>query len=144
MCELSCIFCTSILGDFVDTAAPLHTQEMHLLVDDGIIAEAHGADRVLSVDDAALVSTPFVDHLHPDDRERTMDAMGRLSAGTPIDIEFRIQPEPNRTRWAWAQGQPIFEDNTVSRVGGFVRDITRRRQRAHHLHVIDQIGRAHV
>ncbi len=269
MYERFCILRMPILGDFVDTAAPLHTQEMHLLVDDGIIAEAHGADRVLAIDDAALVSTQFVDHLHPndrsvvtaafesiadgsprvteveyrflpecdqhiwlrsrlvndpisdlegylvssvditprarastvrqrvndrfkqlaestddvvwmytadweqllfinsayesvweqpleqlkakpttfldvvhpDDRERTMDAMGRLSAGVPIDIEFRIQPEPNRTRWAWAQGQPIFEDGTVSRVGGFVRDITRRRQRAHHLDVIDRVLR---
>ncbi|WP_138004502.1 PAS domain-containing sensor histidine kinase [Halalkalirubrum salinum] len=260
----------AILGELVESSTiPLHTQEMHLLVDDGVITEAHGVDRVLPVDDSALVSTQFVDHLHPDDRdivttalasiaegsvcvteveyrfltnqdphiwlrsrlasdptseingclvssvditpstrattvrqrvndrfkqlvestddvvwmytadweqllfinsvyesvweqplerleaepmsflevvhpadrERTMDAMGRLSAGIPIDIEFRIQPDPNRTRWVWAQGQPIFEDGTVSRVGGFVRDITRRRQRSHHLDVIDRVLR---
>lgn len=260
----------AVLGELVESSTtPLHTQEMHLLIDDGTITEAHGVDRVLPVTDGALVSTQFVDHLHPDDRdavaaalesiadgsvrvieieyrfvtdhdphiwlrsrlataptntvdgclvssiditprerattvrqrvndrfkqlaestddvvwmytadweellfintayesvweqplerleaeptsfleivhpddrERTMDAMGRLSGGVPIDIEFRIQPEPNRTRWVWAQGQPIFEDGTVSRVGGFVRDITRRRQRSHHLDVIDRVLR---
>jgi len=83
----------------------------------------------------------FLDCTHPDDRQAVRDAMGRLSAGEPVDIEYRVNPNQNFSRWVWVQGKPIVEDGDVVRIVGFSRDITDRRRRERQLSVLDNILR---
>ncbi|WP_121822024.1 PAS domain-containing sensor histidine kinase [Halostella salina] len=83
----------------------------------------------------------FLDCTHPDDRSMVRDAMARLSAGEPVDIEYRVNPEQNFTRWVWVQGKPIVEDGEVVRIVGFSRDITDRRRRERQLSVLDNVLR---
>jgi PAS domain S-box-containing protein len=110
-------------------------------------------DELLFVNDAyediwgrsreALRDDPldFMEGVHPEDRERVQEASERLSAGHPIDIEYRVNPSEDYRRWVWVQGTPIVEDGEVERVVGFARDVTDRRRRDRHLHTIDRVLR---
>jgi len=70
----------------------------------------------------------FLEATHPEDRERVRAAMERLSAGSSVDIEFRVNPRESFDRWVWVQGTPITDaDGDVEYVAGYVRDVTDRR-----------------
>lgn len=83
----------------------------------------------------------FLDAVHPDDVDTVRAAMEQLSAGEPIDIEYRVNAERDYRRWVWAQGQPVKADGDVVRVVGFSRDITERRRRERQLEVMDTLLR---
>jgi len=83
----------------------------------------------------------FLDAVHPDDREAVKEAMAQLSAGDPVDFEYRLDDERSRHRWVWVQGQPVIEDGSVARVVGFARDVTDRRRKTRQLRVLDNLLR---
>ena len=83
----------------------------------------------------------FLQTVHPDDRETVESAMQSLAAGTTVDMEYRVNPEENYSRWVWVQGQPITKDGKVIRITGFTRDITDRRRRERQLVVMDNLLR---
>ncbi|QLG47390.1 response regulator [Natrinema halophilum] len=77
--------------------------------------------------------TDMVSAVHPDDREQVRDAMETVSAGEPVDLTFRVNPDEQYQRWLRIRGEPIFDDEgAVVRLIGFGTDITeeqRSRQR---------------
>jgi len=76
----------------------------------------------------------FLDAVHPEDRARVQSAMERLSDGSPVEIEFRVNPEESFDRWVWVHGTPITDSNArVEYLAGYVRDITERRERKREL-----------
>lgn len=83
----------------------------------------------------------FLDAVHPDDRQAVEEATAQLSAGDPVDLEYRLDDGRSRRRWVWVQGQPIVEDGTVTRVVGFARDVTDRRRQTRQLRVMDNLLR---
>ncbi|GAB6878082.1 hypothetical protein JCM17823_03560 [Halorubrum gandharaense] len=85
--------------------------------------------------------TAFLEAVHPEDRPRVAEAMDRLSAGEPVDIEYRVNARQNYNRWVWVQGQPIVDDGEVTRIAGFTRDVSDRRRRERQLAVIDTVLR---
>jgi PAS domain S-box-containing protein len=71
----------------------------------------------------------FLELIHPEDRENVIQSMERLSAGDPDTLEYRIVRPDGERRWVHADGKPILDDeDEVVRIGGFVRDITERKQ----------------
>lgn len=86
-------------------------------------------------------ATDFLDGIHPADRERVKQAMERLSNGTPVDIEYRVNEGEDYNHWVWVQGEPIFEGDDVVRVVGFARDVSERHERTRQLQVIDRLLR---
>ena len=73
--------------------------------------------------------TDFLEGIHPEARPRAINAMEQLGEGKSIDLEYRVNPKENYQRWVWVQGEPVYdEDGTLTRVVGFVRDITARKQ----------------
>ncbi|SEO57086.1 PAS domain S-box-containing protein [Halorientalis persicus] len=83
----------------------------------------------------------FLDAIHPEDRPTVRDAMARLSAGESVDMEYRVNPRQDYSRWVWVQAEPIFEAGEVVRIVGFTRDVTDRQRRERQLRVIDTILR---
>jgi PAS domain S-box-containing protein len=83
----------------------------------------------------------FLNSIHPDDVPAVREAMDRLSEGESTDMEYRVNPETDYSRWVWAQAEPIVEDGEVVRIVGFARDITDRRRRERQLAVMDTLLR---
>jgi PAS domain S-box-containing protein len=90
-----------------------------------------------------LEGTPrtFLDTIHPEDVPQVEEAMDRLSSGTSVDIEYRVNPAEDYDRWVWVQAEPIVEDGDVRRITGFTRDVTDRRRRERQLYVMDNLLR---
>ena len=85
--------------------------------------------------------TAFLDAVHPDDVDMVVEAMDRLAAGDPVDIEYRVNPQRDYGVWVWVQGTPIVRDGAVDRIAGFTRDISDRRRRERQLIVMGNILR---
>jgi PAS domain S-box-containing protein len=72
--------------------------------------------------------TAFLETIHPDDRDHVRDAIDRLSDGESIEIEYRITDD-GETCWVSVNGQPVYREDELYAVAGFVRDITVRKRR---------------
>jgi len=83
----------------------------------------------------------FLDAIHPDDVPAVKEAMERLSEGTSVDIEYRVNPGEDYHRWVWVQGEPITVGGEVVRITGFTKDVTDRRRRERQLVVMDNLLR---
>ena len=103
----------------------------------GAVEQIYGITSKRLYDDAVA----FLDTVHPDDVSGVIDAMERLTDGESVDIEYRVNPDENFTRWVWVQAVPIVEDGIVTRIAGFSRDVTERRRREQHLVVMDNLLR---
>jgi PAS domain S-box-containing protein len=75
----------------------------------------------------------FLEGVHPDDRERVEAAMAVLSDGESVDIGFRVDGGDAGHRWVRAEGHPVREDGEVTKVVGYARDVTERKEREHQL-----------
>ena len=76
----------------------------------------------------------FLEGTHPDDRELVREAMGAISAGESVDIEYRVNADEEFGRWVWVQGKPVFDDDgEITAVVGFARDVTERKEREREL-----------
>lgn len=95
----------------------------------------------VSVEQLRRDPTAFLDVIHPDDRRTVEDAMARLSGGESVDIEYRVDPAQDYATWVWVRGTPIVEGGAVTRIVGFSRDITDRRQRERQLAVMENLLR---
>jgi len=76
-------------------------------------------------DSFAPVLRSFVDRLHPDDKNRTMEAVREhLVNGAPYDVEYRLRLESGEYRWFGARGQSNRDKNdNVVRMSGSITDI---------------------
>jgi PAS domain S-box-containing protein len=76
----------------------------------------------------------FVEYIHPDDREKALRSMERIADGEPDEIEYRVRPPDCDKRWVHGQTKPIEDDDgNVVRIAGYVRDITRHKEREEEL-----------
>ncbi len=72
----------------------------------------------------------FVNHLHPEDRDRVLDAIARaVNYGEEYDIEFRVVFSDGTIRWAASKGKVFYDTAGVPmRMAGVDLDITERKQ----------------
>jgi PAS domain S-box-containing protein len=74
--------------------------------------------------------TSFLEEIHPADRQKARQSMDRLMDGTSDTVEFRITAAEGGYRWVRGETKPIVDDEgAVTRIVGFVRDITERNER---------------
>ncbi|WP_152040528.1 PAS domain-containing sensor histidine kinase [Salinigranum salinum] len=86
-------------------------------------------------------ATDFLEGVHPADRDAVQQAMACISSGESIGTTYRVNAATGFGTWVWVQGHPIVEDGTVTRVVGFARDVTERRERERQLLVMDRLLR---
>jgi PAS domain S-box-containing protein len=80
---------------------------------------------------AAIVDEPMtvLSTVHPEDRDAVSRAMERASSGESPSIEFRVRTDEGDWRWIHADAKPITDgQGTVTRIAGFCRDVTRRKE----------------
>jgi PAS domain S-box-containing protein len=83
-------------------------------------------ERLLGFTEAEFVSRPFIDFVHPDDREATLAAAHSLAEGEiVVDFENRCQCKDGSSVWVSWNATPYQQSNCWYGVG---RDITERKQ----------------
>jgi PAS domain S-box-containing protein len=93
-----------------------------------------------SVDLLKANPTEFMTAIHPDDQDRVIEAMQRVSTGESVDLEFRITRPDDQLRWMRAEAKPVVEDGTVERIVGASRDITERKQREPQVGSVERVS----
>ena len=98
--------------------------------DTAVINEAYEAIWNRPIENLIADSTDFLEGVHPDDRERVVNAMEVLSEGDPVNIEYRINDDSRGDPWAGVRARPVYDDaGDVEFVAGYTRDITDHKER---------------
>jgi PAS domain S-box-containing protein len=83
-------------------------------------------EAVLGYTEREALSRPFMEFVHPDDRERTVEEAGRVMGGeNAVAFENRIVCKNGSYRWIEWTVTPVLEDGVMYGVG---RDVTERRR----------------
>lgn len=83
-------------------------------------------EAVLGYSEREALSRPFMEFVHPDDRERTEEEARRVVAGeTAFAFENRLVCKDGSSRWIEWTVTPVPEDSVMYGVG---RDVTERRR----------------
>ncbi len=86
----------------------------------------------------------WLDAIHPDDRERVLEAALTRQADGSYDEEYRVVRPDGSVRWVRDQAFPVRnEEGEVIRIAGVAEDITERRQletQFHHTQKMESIG----
>ncbi|HXH06610.1 MAG TPA: PAS domain S-box protein, partial [Vicinamibacterales bacterium] len=90
---------------------------------DGYFKQLNPAwEHVLGYSRAELLSRPHVEFVHPDDRERTRQAVARIAAGAPPGrLENRYRCRDGSYRWLSWSSAVVPEERSIYAVG---RDVT--------------------
>jgi len=100
-----------------------------------ILDVTQGVTHVLGYDPDEVIGTDALSYLHPDDRERigAMLADAVEFPATDIEIEYRARTVDGRYRWMEVRGSNELDDPLLGGLIGYVRDITRRKERQQEL-----------
>ncbi|WP_435319250.1 PAS domain S-box protein [Haloarchaeobius sp. TZWSO28] len=68
------------------------------------------------------------DIIHPDDREDVWESVqAAVRAREPFELNYRIVTRDGEVRWAWEQGEGVFDDDgRLDALEGFITDVTER------------------
>ncbi len=81
----------------------------------------------------------FIEHIHSDDVDQVKQSMARLSEGEEDQIEYRVVQPDGEERWVRADAKPVVDQTgSVSRIVGYVRDVTQRIQQRQELRQVSQ------
>jgi len=81
---------------------------------------------------AELEANPrsFLENVHPEDRSLAEEALDRILGGKPTEVEYRVRTDEGDVHWIYSEARPVFDEaGTFTRIVGFVRDITDRKER---------------
>jgi PAS domain S-box-containing protein len=83
-------------------------------------------EKTLGFTRAELLAAPFIEFVHPDDRERTLAQNGSVrGGGHALRFENRYRCKDGSYRWLLWNAAPDFEHRVIYSVA---RDVTERRQ----------------
>ncbi|HEY7588749.1 MAG TPA: PAS domain S-box protein [Thermoplasmata archaeon] len=105
-----------------------HSLDMLCIADfDGYFRQLNPAwERVLGWTNEELMSKPYLDFVHPEDRKPTIDAAGGLAEGkTVITFENRYRCKDGSYRWISWNSYPLMEEELIF---ADARDITDHKQ----------------
>jgi PAS domain S-box-containing protein len=94
---------------------------------DGYFKEVNpAAQKILGYTAEELTSKPFIDFVHPDDREATIKEASRLAeGGRTIYFENRYRAKDGSYRWMLWSSAPVLEEQLIYAVA---RDITEHKK----------------
>ncbi|CAA2100144.1 Blue-light-activated histidine kinase [Methylobacterium bullatum] len=96
----------------------------------------YGLDRTAALSGDNMVG--WADLIVPEDRERAVANLQRVTMGERVSVEYRIRrPTNDEIRWLRDTAFPIRDaSGTVRWIGGVGRDITEEKERAEHMSVL--------
>jgi PAS domain S-box-containing protein len=89
--------------------------------------------RILGYPTEELLARPFIDFVHPDDRERTLRVLADLAHGFPcVHFRNRYRDVYGADRWLEWAAKPIAEEGVIFAVARDVTDQVRLESRVHY------------
>jgi PAS domain S-box-containing protein len=87
-------------------------------------------ERLLGFTEAELMSKPYLEFVHPDDRQPTLEAAARTEAGAKV-VQFwnRFLAKDGTYRWISWNAVPLPEQQLVYAVGRDITEVKRREDR---------------
>ncbi|GGJ04261.1 hypothetical protein GCM10008995_12570 [Halobellus salinus] len=84
------------------------------------------AERVLGYDPAQLEQESVFDYIHPEDRERAMEAFFTAveDSDSTVQLEFQVRTERGRWVTVEARGRNLFDDDSIGGFLVYIRDIS--------------------
>jgi PAS domain S-box-containing protein len=107
-----------------------HVSEGILVTGGGRILYANPRALALTgIDEATALTRPFIDFLHPEDRERVVQNNVRRLRGEPVEsrYQFRVINTSGETRWVEISGVVVDWQGEPATLN-FLSDVTNRRQ----------------
>jgi len=91
---------------------------------------APGFKELLGYGEREMEDFDFDTWLHPEDREKTLQAVERcISDGAPFDTEYRLPRKTSGYRWLHGRGAAIVDENgRTTHFTGAITDITARKE----------------
>jgi len=87
----------------------------------------HDLYRLAPGEDLSL--TRFLDHVHPEDRERIVENLEKARSGENLNVEYRIAGTPGCWRWIHSQGSLLVDSSgKARRLRGISIDVTARKE----------------
>jgi PAS domain S-box-containing protein len=97
-------------------------------VDDDTVTWSEQLYRILGLDPTTFQATfdAYLDRIHPDDRDRVVETIGRaMDEGVPYRFEHRLLRPDGGERWVRCNGEPLIAPGgEVTRVVGVCQDVT--------------------
>jgi PAS domain S-box-containing protein len=114
-------------GDELDRLFNLSLDLLCVAGIDGFFKHTNPAfERVLGYSQEELLSQSFLDFVHPEDREKTIAEVQRLSKGLPVvDFQNRYRAKNGSYKWLAWRSAPFAERGLIYAVA---RDITEQKQ----------------
>jgi PAS domain S-box-containing protein len=129
-------------------------EEMFWIADAGLSQLLYASpayDRIwgLGRDRLREFPKPFLDAIHPEDRDRVAAAIAQALGAGEWDVEFRILHPDGSVRWVWDRAFPVRDSaGAIYRFAGITQDITVRKRaglelkaRATQQRAVAQLGR---
>ena len=99
--------------------------------DDRIIYVSPGFEAIWGRTHQAVFEQPrsWLEAIHPDDRDKTIERMEQQKHGVFTDAELRVVWPDGSLRWIRSRAFPIKDQNgEISRINGLLEDITERKR----------------
>jgi len=74
-----------------------------------------------------MTGKPFIEYIHPDDREKIAGRFIDLAGGNESPLDYRILPPEGGFRWVQSSSRPYFNDGAFAGATGILTDIHKRR-----------------
>lgn len=107
-----------------------NANDIIIIAKDGRIAFANPAlEKILGYSDNEVVSRPFTEFIHPDDREMVFERYKKRMAGEDVETgyQFRVLTVSGEERWVIINSSPLDWDGKRSTLN-FLTDITERKK----------------
>ena len=121
-------------GDELDRFFTLSLDLFCVATFDGYFIRVNPAsERILGYSEAELCAAPFMDFVHPDDRDATLGAVASASSGADvIDFENRYRARDGSYKWLQWAAAPVAKQGLIYCTA---RDVTERKAAAEALRV---------
>ncbi|MFX0206059.1 MAG: PAS domain S-box protein [Candidatus Hodarchaeota archaeon] len=85
---------------------------------------------ILEYSPSEIIGRPFIEIVHPEDKQRTLAGVQNVMSGLLKPSEYRILTKNGDFRWILTSSRPVFDrNNKIAGLRGVLSDITERKQK---------------
>ncbi len=88
---------------------------------------------ILEYTPSEIIDQPFLNFVHPEDKQKVQSAVQRIASGRLELNEYRLLTKSGDIRWILTSSKPVFEGQEFVGLRGVLSDITSRKQKEEEL-----------